>query len=148
MAKNCCVIAVRSTRTVYVGLMLPDKQFLCPAAPCGCRRLGCCTSLMPGQRAAGPRAPPRRRQDGVVNRDVWGGGAARCAHELRQNWSLLPQRAGVLILVGSFARVACWAKGRGGLLGVIWRVGVVSQPWERVRGAWLGEGESTEGIYS
>lgn len=72
MAKNCCVIAVRSTMTVYVGLMLPDKQFLCPAAPCGCRRLGCCTSLMPGQRAAGPRAPPRRRQDGVVNRDVWG----------------------------------------------------------------------------
>lgn len=26
---------------------------------------------MPGQRAAGPRAPPRRRQDRVVNRDVW-----------------------------------------------------------------------------
>ena len=67
----------------------------------------------------------RRRQDRVVNWDLW------------ESWSssTLPVNVGktdccypkeqvslsLWAALGSFARVACWAKGRGEVLGVIWR---------------------------
>lgn len=66
--------------------MLPDKQFLCPASACGCRKLfgllhlrdagqvlwaqglpvgSCAGGVLMGQPS------PRRRQNKVVNWDIW-----------------------------------------------------------------------------